>query len=78
VTVHEVARTGGKEGAEGLQAGALEHRAEFGLDFQCRHFTQPFSRFCEKGTVPFALPEKGTAPVSIKPETGAAPFSSPC
>ena len=37
----------------------------------------PFSRFCEKGTVPFALPEKGTAPVSIQPETGAAPFSSP-
>jgi len=36
----------------------------------------PFSRFCEKGTVPFALPEKGTAPVSIQPETGAAPFSS--
>ena len=37
----------------------------------------PFSRFCEKGTVPFATPEKGTAPVSIQPETGAAPFSSP-
>ncbi|MCX5682207.1 MAG: DUF4113 domain-containing protein, partial [Planctomycetota bacterium] len=29
-----------------------------------------------KGTVPFAMPEKGTAPVSIQPETGAAPFSS--
>ena len=24
----------------------------------------PFSRFCEKGTVPFALPEKGAAPFS--------------
>jgi hypothetical protein len=31
----------------------------------------------ETGAVPFALPEKGTAPVSIQPETGAAPFSSP-
>ena len=37
----------------------------------------PFSSLCEKGTVPFALPEKGTAPVSIQPETGAAPFSPP-
>jgi galactokinase len=35
----------------------------------------PFSRLCEKGTVPFATPEKGTAPVSQQPETGAAPFS---
>jgi len=37
----------------------------------------PFSRFCEKGTVPFAATEKGTAPVSKRPETGAAPFSPP-
>jgi len=37
----------------------------------------PFSRFCEKGTVPFAATEKGTAPVSKQPETGAAPFSPP-
>jgi len=35
----------------------------------------PFSRCCEKGTVPFAASEKGTAPVSQQPETGAAPFS---
>ena len=37
----------------------------------------PFSRRCEKGTVPVSVPpraKKGTAPVSRQPETGAAPF----
>ena len=33
----------------------------------------PFSRFCEKGTVPFSA-KKGTAPFSERPEKGAAPF----
>jgi len=27
-----------------------------------------------RGTVPFAMPEKGTAPISIQPEKGTAPF----
>jgi 7-keto-8-aminopelargonate synthetase-like enzyme len=35
----------------------------------------PFSRCCEKGTVPISS-KKGTAPVSERPETGAAPFFS--
>jgi len=35
----------------------------------------PFSRRCEKGTVPISS-KKGTAPVSERPETGAAPFFS--
>ena len=37
----------------------------------------PFSRRCEKGTVPVSAgprAKKGTAPVSKQPETGAAPF----
>jgi 8-amino-7-oxononanoate synthase len=33
----------------------------------------PFSRCCEKGTVPISA-KTGTAPVSERPETGAAPF----
>jgi len=39
----------------------------------------PFSRSCEKGTVPFSpapATEKGTAPFSERPEKGAAPFSA--
>jgi hypothetical protein len=59
--------------AEVLQAGfemlaALERAARAAV---------PFSRLCEKGTVPLAeSPEgkKGTAPFSEKPEKGTAPF----
>jgi len=48
--------------------GALERAAREAV---------PFSRFCEKGTVPLAeSPEgkKGTAPFSEKPEKGTVPF----
>ena len=34
----------------------------------------PFSRFCEKGTVPFATPEKGTAPRFQTAGNGCSPL----